>query len=83
MDLPSTFYRHQEGRLEARYHLSDGTELLGRYGYSTWHVDDFATKDIPLLGVAGTPPGATAIYLGAGFQNYTAHSLALAFSRKF
>lgn len=83
VDLPSTFYRHQEGRFEARYRLSDGTELLGRYGYSTWHVDDFATKDIPLLGVAGTPPGATAIYLGAGFQNYTAHSLALAFSRKF
>jgi MtrB/PioB family decaheme-associated outer membrane protein len=83
VDLPSTFYRHQEGQFEARYRLSDGTEMIGRYGYDTWAVDDFAAKDIPLLGVAGNPPGATAIYLGAGFQDYTAHAVSVGFARKF
>jgi hypothetical protein len=81
--LPDTYSLRQEGRFEARYRLPDGTEVIGRYGYDTWKVNDFAAKDIPLLGVAGNPPGATAIYLGAGLQNVTAHSLALAFSRRF
>jgi hypothetical protein len=83
VDLPSTYYLRQEGRLEARYRLVDGTELIGRYGYDSWKVDDFAATDIPLLGVAGTPPGATAIYLGAGYRGYTAHSVAFAVSRRF
>jgi len=83
VDLPDTYYLRQEGRFEGRYRLTDGTEVIGRYGYDTWKVDDFAAKDIPLLGVAGTPPAATAIYLGAGFQNYTSHSLSLAVSRTF
>jgi hypothetical protein len=83
IDLPDTYYLRQEGRFEGRYRLTDGTEVIGRYGYDTWKVDDFASKDIPLLGVAGTPPAATAIYLGAGFQNYTSHSLSLAVSRTF
>jgi hypothetical protein len=82
-DLPSTYYLRQEGRFEARYRLPDGTEVIGRYGYDTWKVDDFAATDIPLLNVTGNPPGATAIFLGAGYQGYTAHSLAIAFSRKF
>jgi hypothetical protein len=83
VDLPATYYLRQEGRLEGRYRLSDGTQIIGRYGYDTWKVIDFAAKDIPLLGVAGSPPGAIAIYLGAGFQNYTTHSLSLAVSRTF
>jgi hypothetical protein len=83
VDLPDTYYLRQEGRLEGRYRLSDGTQVIGRYGYDTWKVNDFASKDIPLLGVAGSPPAATAIYLGAGFRNYTAHSLSLAVSRTF
>jgi MtrB/PioB family decaheme-associated outer membrane protein len=83
VNLPDTYYLRQEGRLEARYRLPDGTEISGRYGYDTWKVNDFAAKDIPLLGVAGTPPSATAIYLGAGFQNYTAHTLGFAISRRF
>lgn len=83
ISLPDTYYLRQEGRLEGRYRLPDGTQLIGRYGYDTWKVNDFAAKDIPLLGVAGSPPGATAIYLGAGFQNYTTHTLSLAVSRTF
>ena len=83
IDLPDTYYLRQEGRLEARYRLPDGTDLIGKYGYDTWKVDDFAAQNIPLLGVAGTPVAATAIYLGAGFQDYAAHSLAIALSRKF
>jgi hypothetical protein len=55
--------------------------MIGRYGYDTLKVNDFASKDIPLLGTTGT--SATAIYLGAGIQNVTSHSLALAVSRKF
>jgi hypothetical protein len=83
VDLPSTYYLRQVGTLNLHYVLSDGTELLGRYGYDTWKVDDFAAQDIPLLGVAGTPAAATAIYLGASYRNYTAHSVAFAVSRKF
>ena len=83
IDLPSTYYLRQEGWVLFHYVLSDGTELQGRYGYDTWKVDDFAATDIPLLGVAGTPAAATAIYLGAGYQNYTAHSVAFAVARKF
>jgi len=83
IDLPSTYYLRQEGWLLFHYLLSDGTELQGRYGYDTWKVDDFAATDIPLLGVAGSPPAATAIYLGAGYRNYTAHSVAFAVARKF
>ena len=82
-DLPDTYYLRQEGRLEGRWRLVDGTELIARYGYDTWKVIDFAAKDIPLLGVAGTPPGATAIYLGAGYQNYTTHTVGFAVSRAF
>src|SRR5678816_3895478 len=69
IDLPSTYYLRQEGWLLVHYVLSDGTELQGRYGYDTWKVEDFAATEIPLLGVAGTPAAATAIYLGAGYQN--------------
>jgi MtrB/PioB family decaheme-associated outer membrane protein len=83
VDLPSTYYLRQVGTLNLHYVLSDGTELVGRYGYDTWKVNDFAAKDIPLLGVAGTPAAATAIYLGASYRNYTAHSVAFAVSRKF
>jgi MtrB/PioB family decaheme-associated outer membrane protein len=83
VDLPSTYYLRQEGWLLVHYVLGDGTELQGRYGYDTWKVDDFAATDIPLLGVAGTPPAATAIYLGAGYRGYTAHSVAFAVSRRF
>ncbi len=83
IDLPDTYYLRQEGRLEAHYKLPDGTDLIGKYGYDTWKVDDFAAQDIPLLGVAGASPTATAIYLGAGYQKYTAHSLAIGLSRKF
>ncbi len=81
VDLPDTYYLRQEGKLEGRYRLGSGTDLIGRYGYDTWKVNDFAAKDIPLLGVAGT--GAVAIYLGAGYQNYTAHSVSFAVSQKF
>lgn len=81
VDLPDTYYLRQEGKLEGRYRLGSGTELIGRYGYDTWKVNDFAAKDIPLLGVAGT--GAVAIYLGAGYQNYTSHSVSFAVSQKF
>lgn len=83
INLPDTYSLRQEGRLEARYRLPDGTDIIGRYGYDTIKVNDFAAKDIPLLNAAGTPANATAIYLGAGFQNVTSHSLAIAFSRKF
>jgi MtrB/PioB family decaheme-associated outer membrane protein len=81
VDLPDTYYLRQEGRVEGRFRLNDGTELIGRYGYDTWKVNDFAAKDIPLLGVANN--AAVAIYLGASLQNYTAHSISFAVSRRF
>lgn len=83
VNLPPTYYRHQDAQIEGRFRLSDGTDIIGRYGYDTWAVNDFAAKDIALLGMAGTPPGATAIYLGPGFQDYTAHAVSLGFARKW
>lgn len=80
-DLPSTLYRRHELLLESLWRLQPNYDLSARFYYENFHVDDFATQNIPLLGITGT--GATAIYLGDSMQSYVAHRYAVVMSRRF
>ena len=80
-DLPNTFYRRHELMLESSWRLQPQYDLTARFGYDEYDVVDFATNDIPLLGVTST--GATAIYLGDFSQSYVAHRYMLLMTRRF
>ena len=80
-DLPNTFYRRHELMLESSWTVQPQYDLSARFGYDQYDVVDFATNNIPLLGV--TPTGATAIYLGDYSQSYVAHRYMLLMTRRF
>ena len=80
-NLPDTFYRRHDASLNANYRLKGGTELGLRYRFEQYDVVDFASQDIPLLGIAsGT---ATAIYLGDNSLPYHAHVVSFVAARRF
>ena len=81
-DLPNTFYRRHELMLESSWRLNPQYDLSARFGYDQYDVVDFATNDVPLLGVSATG-SATAIYLGDFSQSYVAHRYMLLMTRRF
>ena len=81
VDLPSTLYRRHELILESSWAVQPKYDLSARFGYDQYDVTDFATENIPLLGITGT--GATAVYLGDYSQSYVAHRYMLLMTRRF
>jgi hypothetical protein len=81
VDLPDTYHRRHEVRLDVRRNLRAGFEVIGRYGYDAFQAEDFAIKNIPIAGITGT--NLAAIYLGDNVRNYDAHRVALLVSRRF
>lgn len=79
-DLPGTLYRHHDFRVQARYRIGK-TDLSARYFFEEFDVLDFATENVPQLGV--TAGATTYIYLGDSLQDYISHRFAVAVTRRF
>jgi MtrB/PioB family decaheme-associated outer membrane protein len=82
-DLPSPFYRRHTLLFEARYRVKSDTDISARYGFDRLDIHDFASQDIPLLGVSALSATQTAVYLGDNSLSYRAHQLALVATRRF
>lgn len=75
-DLPSTYQLRQDVLLNGRWQASRTLALEFRYAFEQYEVEDFSSKNIPL--VFPLTGSVTAIYLGDSLQDYKAHRLALA-----
>jgi MtrB/PioB family decaheme-associated outer membrane protein len=78
LDLPTTKYFRHDVMVETRYQALVNAEVVARYGWEQWDVEDFAAKGLSQLGFTpGSPPTLAAIYLGSFYRDYRAHRIAL------
>ncbi len=85
IDLPSDLYRMNDAALTAKWHYSPQFDLGCTYGYTQYDVADALYQNIPYVNVNPTNAGsaATAIFLGNGKLNYTAHRFQVFATRRF
>lgn len=81
-DLPETFYRRQDARLGARWHVAANTSIEGRWEFQELDFVDVLKENIPLLQIA-TNGTVNSIWLGNSTLDYRAHRIELLVSRRF
>ena len=80
---PAIKYRRIFLTLESDYNLAKATLVGLQYNWEEFDANDFASVDIPLLGIASGTNNINYIYLGDSFQSYRAHRVALLVRQSF
>jgi MtrB/PioB family decaheme-associated outer membrane protein len=80
-DLPGTVYRRHDLVVDASYHWLKSDQLVVRYGWEDYDVNDFAVNDVPLI--FPTTGTSNAVFLGDSSKGYRAHRVALLVKHTF